>query len=99
MPLLLLIPSFSSIGCGSSALIVEVDVDRPRGFFNGPRWVSLNSTYRLTESVQLEDRLGLLFVRFQDILKERMYQDGMSDWRLNRGGRARAGVVLLNAEN
>lgn len=51
MPLVLLlfmlplfIPSFSSIGCGSSALIVDVDVDRPRGFFNGPRWVSLNST-------------------------------------------------------
>ncbi len=61
MPLLLLlfmlplfIPSFSSIGCGSSALIVEVDVDRPRGFFNGPRWVSLNSTYRSVESVQIE---------------------------------------------
>lgn len=51
MPLLLLlfmfalfILTFSSIGCGSSALIVDVEVERPRGFFNGPRWVSLNST-------------------------------------------------------
>ena len=27
----------------SLALTVEVDVDRLRGFFRGPRWVSFNS--------------------------------------------------------
>ena len=43
--LLLLVLSFSSMGSTESALIVEVEVDRPpREFFKGPRWVSLNST-------------------------------------------------------
>lgn len=38
--------SFSSTGSGVSFLIVEVDVDRlPRGFFKGPKWVSLNSVH------------------------------------------------------
>ncbi len=43
--LLLVAVSFSSIESGVSALIVEVEVDRPppRGFFRGPKWVSLNS--------------------------------------------------------
>ena len=46
MPLLLMVLSFSSIGSGVSALIVEVEVDRlPRLFFKGPRWVSLNSSH------------------------------------------------------
>ena len=32
------------MGSTESALIVEVEVDRPpREFFSGPRWVSLNS--------------------------------------------------------
>ena len=36
--------NFSSTGSIESALIVEVEVDRPpREFFRGPRWVSLNS--------------------------------------------------------
>ena len=38
---------FSSTGSGVSALIVDVEVDRPaREFFKGPRWVSLNSITR-----------------------------------------------------
>lgn len=48
MPLLLVILSFSSIGSGASALIVDVDVVRPRGFLIGPRWVSLNSIVALS---------------------------------------------------
>lgn len=44
MPLLLVILSLSSVVSGVSFLIVDVDVDRlPRGFFKGPKWVSLNS--------------------------------------------------------
>ena len=42
--------SFSMIGSGVSGLIVEVDVDRPRGFLRGPRWVSLNSTGKSAKS-------------------------------------------------
>jgi hypothetical protein len=42
IPLLLaLLPS--SIAAGDSALMVEVDVDRPNEFFKGARWVSLSS--------------------------------------------------------
>lgn len=54
--LLLLVLSFWSIGSTESALIVEVEVDRPpREFFKGPRWVSLNSMAsqsRLAEQCQ-----------------------------------------------
>lgn len=43
--LLAMVLSLSSTnGSGLSALIVEVDVERPpREFFKGPKWVSLNS--------------------------------------------------------
>ena len=41
--LLVLMLDFSSTGSGVSALMVEVDVVRLRGFFKGPKWVSLNS--------------------------------------------------------
>ena len=45
MSLVLAIEAFSSIvSAGASALMVEVDVERPLSvFFKGPRWVSLNS--------------------------------------------------------
>jgi hypothetical protein len=76
MPLLLVVlivvVSFSSIGSGVSALMVDVDVDRPpREFFRGPRWVSLNS---VRQSVLFHDNMILdnsLFVRFQDMLPTR----------------------------
>lgn len=76
MPLLLVVlvvvVSFSSIGSGVSALMVDVDVDRPpREFFRGPRWVSLNS---VRQSVLFHDNMILdnsLFVRFQDMLLTR----------------------------
>lgn len=76
MPLLLVVlvvvVSFSSIGSGVSALMVDVDVDRPpREFFRGPRWVSLNS---VRQSVLFHNNMILdnsLFVRFQDMLLTR----------------------------
>ncbi len=42
IPLLLALLA-SSICAGDSALIVEVEVDRPNEFFKGARWVSLSS--------------------------------------------------------
>ena len=62
--------SFSMIGSGVSGLIVEVDVDRPRGFFKGPRWVSLNSTGKSAKSWKGLSRSNALLVKFQDILLE-----------------------------
>ena len=69
MPLLLVVLSFSSIGSGISALMVDVEVDRPpREFFRGPKWVSLNSVMR---SVLFYEDMALnssLLVKFQDIV-------------------------------
>lgn len=52
MPLLLVlvvVVSFSSMGSGVSALMVDVEVDLPpREFLRGPRWVSLNSVMRVS---------------------------------------------------
>ena len=51
MPLLLLLDMLilSSMGSGTSVLRVDCDVVRlPSGFFNGPRWVSLNSIERVS---------------------------------------------------
>lgn len=42
IPLLLALLA-SSICAGDSALMVEVEVDRPNEFFKGARWVSLSS--------------------------------------------------------
>lgn len=68
MPLLLVILSFSSVGSGVSFLIVEVDVDRlPRGFFKGPKWVSLNSVNRQFSRVEPHGCCDLLLVRFHDM--------------------------------
>lgn len=70
MPLLVGILSLSSTGSGVSFLIVEVDVDRlPRGFFKGPKWVSLNSMEWSTSNVRLRvDIANVLLVRFQDMI-------------------------------
>jgi len=51
IPLLLALLA-SSICAGDSALIVEVEVDRPNEFFKGARWVSLSSA-RLLASCKL----------------------------------------------
>lgn len=39
------------MGSTESALIVEVEVERPREFFRGPRWVSLNFLVRFQDMV------------------------------------------------
>ena len=58
MPLLLvlLMLIFSSIGSGTSGLMVDWEVDRePKGFLRGPKWVSLNSARVSNEwSVRVE---------------------------------------------
>lgn len=69
MPLLLGILSLSSAVSGVSFLIVEVDVDRPpRGFFKGPKWVSLNSVMYEFSHVKPSSCCHLLFVRFHDMI-------------------------------
>lgn len=52
--------------------MVDCDVERlPRGFFNGPRWVSLNSVLDISKVSQYTDRYKLLlFVKFHDMMVE-----------------------------
>ena len=58
--LLLVVLSLSSTGSTESALIVEVEVDRPpREFFRGPRWVSLNSMGCQSQLVESATKLTL----------------------------------------
>lgn len=69
MSLLLLILSLSSVGSGVSFLIVEVDVVLlPRGFFKGPKWVSLNSAVYQFPHVTSQSYCHLLLVRFHDMI-------------------------------
>lgn len=69
MSLLLANEAFSSRdSAGTSALMVDVDVDRlPSEFFKGPRWVSLNSKWNQRWFLVSIFR-RLLLVRFHDMM-------------------------------
>lgn len=71
LPLVTLI--FSSTGSGISALRVDCEVERlPRGFFSGPKWVSLNSVpMRQWSSMMYTFAELLLFVKFHDMMSGR----------------------------